>query len=451
MVGSSRYMDEGVPGGWPGFPHLEGRTLIRMVGEDDRVALGPGTKQAGTAFYNPAMAGTRTRSVLLLGYAIERGILGQRKIYALDGLCATGVRARRWINELPAEMAARISATLVDMDPVALSWAMKSHEMHPPSHGCGELIPMLGDFRGIVLDSGRHWVDIDPFGSPVPFLDSAIQSLARSSVLEISATDSAALTGSSKRPLLRRYGARVRTDCLAHDSGLRVLLAVVARSAARHGRCVSPLLSIWDSHHLRVSVQVSKSLERANSVEESIGWRVHSPSSEEVGASVSSGLHHGSSELVKPMSCLLPLDYPIDQTDPRISGPMWVRQLGSKDAMSAMSVEHALEICGPNEGSVSEQLGLSPREIEIGRRKIANSVRNISEEGSVIDANHLVVVDDLASWLEVGAPPSPRRMVELLRDAGYRAGLSNYGRPSFRTDAPWDHIAEAAMSLQPPM
>jgi len=444
-------MDNTSPEGWPGLLHLEGRTNIRLIEEAERHALGPRAKKSGVSFYNPAMSGNRTRSVLLFEHILGSGILGSGTIYALDGLCATGIRARRWINELPAEMASRICATLVDLDPISLSWAIKSHEMYPPEHGNGELVPMVGDLRRVVLDSGRHWVDLDPFGSPVPFLDSAIQSLARSAVIEVSATDSAALTGSSKRPLLRRYGARVRTDCLAHDSGLRVLLAVVARVAARHGRCIAPLLSVWDSHHLRVSVRIRKSLEGANSVEENLGWRVHSPSADELLASKAYDLHHGSSELIHPMSCLLPLDYPVNRSDKRISGPMWVRQIGCGEAMASMTEDRALQICGPNEDSVSEQLGWSSREIMIARRKIANSVGKISEESGVIDASHLVVVDDLASWLGVGAPPSPKKMVELLIDAGYRAGLANYGRPAFRTDAPWDYIGEAAFSLQPPM
>ena len=69
----------------------------------------------------------------------------------------------------------------------------------------------------------------------------------------------------------------------------------------------------------------------------------------------------------------------------------------------------------------------------------------------MIDAQHHIVVDDLAAWLGVGAPPSPRRMVEALQESGHRAGLTHYGRPSFRTDSPWEDVAEAARSLQPPM
>ena len=79
-------------------------------------------------FYNPAMSGSRTRSVLLMRYAIGAGLLGEGDIYALDGLTASGLRARRWLNELPAGMASRIKATIVDLDEAALEWAKASHD-----------------------------------------------------------------------------------------------------------------------------------------------------------------------------------------------------------------------------------------------------------------------------------------------------------------------------------
>ena len=60
---------------------------------------GPGAKASGKVFYNPAMSGSRTRSVLLLRHALEEGFLGEGAVYALDGLTASGLRARRWLNE----------------------------------------------------------------------------------------------------------------------------------------------------------------------------------------------------------------------------------------------------------------------------------------------------------------------------------------------------------------
>ena len=420
-----------------------------LPGMPEKGVLGPGSKGGGSVFYDPAMAGSRTRSVLLMRFAIGAGFLGEGDIYALDGLTASGLRARRWLNELPPEMARRIKATIVDMDEEALGWARASHEAFPPHHGEGEISAVRGDMRTEVLRSGRHWVDIDPYGSPVPFIDSAMQSLARSSVLEVSATDTAALTGSSKNPLLRRYGARVRTDCLSHDSGLRVLLATVAKVAARHDRSIRPLVSIWDSHHLRVSVRVQKSVKSANDLQSDLGWRVFSPTEEELRESIAAGLHHDSTCEYLPMHCMLPLSSKVDRSDSRISGPLWISPTGDSAAMGSMTEQAAMDACGPEE--VSDDLGWEPREMELERRRVARSVRSLAEEGTVIDAYHHVVVDDLASWLGTGAPPSPSKMVEILRDAGHRAGMAHYGNPSFRTDAPWEGVVEAANSLQPPM
>jgi len=388
--------------------------------------------------------------VLLLQHCIEAGLLGEGTIYALDGLSASGLRARRWLNELPAQSAARISAAMGDMDPVALEWAMRCHEEFPPEHGEGELLPHLGDLRKSVLEHGRHWVDIDPYGSPLPFLDTAIQSLARRGVAEISATDSAALTGSSKNALLRRYGARVRTDGLAHDSGLRVLLATVARTAARHERAIEPLLSIWESHHLRVSVRVRRSVERANDIEESIGWRVASPTAEEVSSSIQAGMHPDTGLDSLPMHCLLPLSHPVNRSDKRISGPMWIGPLGQSGAMASMTEERALELCGPS-SIEDDPAGWSDKDFERERRRVTRSIRHISEEALTIDAPHLILVDDLASWLGSGSPPSPSGMVEALCETGHRAAVAHYGKPAFRTDAPWDEIARTALSIQPPM
>ena len=388
--------------------------------------------------------------MLLLLHCIEAGLLGEGTSYALDGLSASGLRARRWLNELPAQSAARISAAMGDMDPVALEWAMRCHEEFPPEHGEGELLPHLGDLRKSVLEHGRHWVDIDPYGSPLPFLDTAIQSLARRGVAEISATDSAALTGSSKNALLRRYGARVRTDGLAHDSGLRVLLATVARTAARHERAIEPLLSIWESHHLRVSVSVRRSVERANDIEESIGWRVASPTAEEVSSSIQAGMHPDTGLDSLPMHCLLPLSHPVNRSDKRISGPMWIGPLGQSGAMASMTEERALELCGPS-SIEDDPAGWSDKDFERERRRVTRSIRHISEEAVTIDAPHLILVDDLASWLGSGSPPSPSGMVEALCETGHRAAVAHYGKPAFRTDAPWDEIARTALSIQPPM
>ena len=89
-MGSRIGVETNLPPGWPGLIHREGRTLTRVTELPDSNKKGPSSKSVGFVFHNPAMAGSRTRSVLLMAFAIESGILGDSKVRALDGLSASG-------------------------------------------------------------------------------------------------------------------------------------------------------------------------------------------------------------------------------------------------------------------------------------------------------------------------------------------------------------------------
>ncbi|MBT5453552.1 MAG: hypothetical protein HOK85_01730, partial [Euryarchaeota archaeon] len=307
----------------PGHLWLEGRTLVHLREDQERpthMPRGP-AKRTGPGFLNPAMAPARTRSVMLLADALEHDWLVKpgHDLRALDALCATGVRVRRWRNELPAEVQPRLRIAANDLDIFALDWLKRSHGAFPPKVTVGhaleddryERIPegamengifvMQNDARIALMEAAYQWVDLDPFGSPVNFLDSAIQGLARIGFLEVTATDTAALTGSSASSQQRRYGAKGIVDTYAHDDGVRVLLGLVATTAARHDRFIEPVLALFDGHHVRVSVKVRRSKERASDVMNMMGWRIRD--------------RNGGYTFVQ---------HPTPEEVERGSGPMWV-------------------------------------------------------------------------------------------------------------------------------
>ena len=423
-------MGEDLPDGWPGEVLLEGRTHIHLPSnyvEGEVNLAGPASKKERAVFHNHAMSGNRTRSVLLMAHEMSVGLLaGDKTVRMLDSLAASGVRSLRLCHELPDELVKRLDLTLCDLNSNSITWANTNHQCNHPPELAG-FHPIVGDARQIALSRGWQWVDIDPFGSPIPFLDPVIQSLARKAVLEVTATDVAALTGSSPAPLMRRYGARARLDEIAHDTGLRILLATVARTAAQHDRIIEPILSIWDSHHLRVSVRVRRSLEGASIVEEHLGWRIAEPTAEEAGD------EHGCGHI------LVPLSTPVNLSDKRVSGPLWIGQIGDEDVMSSMTEEQALALCGPTEELVDE-----PRELRLRRRAIGRSVRHIAGEAKAIHSGNLIIVDELASRLKLPAPPSPTKLAAALSELGHAATVASYGKPAIRTDAPWGEIVSAA-------
>ena len=386
-------------------PTKEGRSEIQL----ERHGKGPADRAHRSAFHNPAMADCRTRSVLLMDYMLDDEWFNKPKIHTIDALCATGSRINRWLTELSPDKAKRLQITGADLDEDALAYAREN---------CPGVEFRHEDSRQVLLSSGWQWVDIDPFGSPVPFLDSAMQSSARRAVMEITATDTAALTGSSASACLRRYGAKIRTDEMAHDSALRLLMATVARTAAQHDRCVIPLLSSWDSHHIRVSIKVHRSIQAANVLEDQLGWRVAMPTNDELQASTKSGLHPQGDEGNQPF-CLLPFSYPIRRDDKRISGPLWTGPLFDQDVLASMTVERAIALCGED---------------------AEPAVRHWVGESELATVPSLIITDMLPKFCAVTGPPKIVDLIAGLKDAGYSAAVARWGAPAIRTDAPWPVI-----------
>ncbi len=451
---------DSLPEGWPGEIVLEGRTRSnlpvtateRTEVQRERHGRGPASREHRSVFHNPAMTACRTRSVLLMAHVLESGWLGpaDKPIRALDALCASGIRARRWLNELPVEHAARLEAHACDMDTEAIEWAQANHAAFPPQHGHGSLTLHCEDARGILARSGWQWIDIDPFGAPTAFLDAAFQSCSRRAVMEVTATDTAALTGSSRSACKRRYGATIRCDGLAHDSGLRLLLATCAKIAAMHDRSIEPMLSSWDSHHLRISFRVRRSIEGANALSEQLGWRVAEPTEAELTAAVQAGLHPNGDTHPQP-HCLLPLAHPVNRNDARISGPLWVGTLYDGEVLQALAEERAAELCSPAvefDAALIEAVGASERDVKLAHRAAMRAVRHLCEEATVATSPTVLIVDDLHQYASLLGPPSPARLVEELREAGCGAAIARYGNPSVRTDAAWPTIITAAEAAE---
>ena len=238
--------------------------------------------------------------------------------------------------------------------------------------------------------------------------------------MEITATDTAALTGSSASACLRRYGAKIRTDEMAHDSALRLLMATVARTAAQHDRCIMPLLSSWDSHHIRVSVKVHRSIQAANVLEEQLGWRVASPTAVELVAATEAGLHPQGSEGEQPF-CLLPFSHPIRRDDRRISGPLWTGPLFDQDVLASMTVERAITLCGDD---------------------AEPAVRHLVGEAALASTPSLIITDMLPKFCEVGGPPKIVDLIDGIEKAGYKAATARWGAPAIRSNAPWTTILQ---------
>ncbi|NLL95053.1 MAG: N2,N2-dimethylguanosine tRNA methyltransferase [Thermoplasmatales archaeon] len=207
---------------------------------------GPG-KITGGVFFNGKMAFNRDVSVMFL-----RALGG---VSAVDAMSATGARAVRLANEVPGcEVVANDSSRL------AHGFISRNIELNSLTNCRAS----NKDLRVLLAEESFGYVDIDPFGSPMPFLHAAIGGCAKGGVLAVTATDTAPLAGAHRKKCERRYGSRPIRGAMCHEGGLRILLSSLARELAKFDRGMMPLLCHSSDHYYRVYVRVTDTASHAD-------------------------------------------------------------------------------------------------------------------------------------------------------------------------------------------
>lgn len=105
-------------------------------------------------------------------------------------------------------------------------------------------------------------IDLDPYGCPSRFLDSAVQAVKDGGMLFVTATDMAVLAGNSPETCYNKYGAVSLRTKSCHEVALRILLQCIDSHANRYGRYIEPILSVSADFYIRVFVKVYSGLQK---------------------------------------------------------------------------------------------------------------------------------------------------------------------------------------------
>ncbi|MCX8165977.1 MAG: tRNA (guanine(26)-N(2))-dimethyltransferase [Acidilobaceae archaeon] len=247
----------------------EGKALIYLPEPRGLVSGGRLEPAWMPVFYNPAMEFNRDLSVLVLS-SYASLYAPKRPFTVAEPLAATGVRCIRYALE--SEGVGRVYCG--DVDREAYELIEKNVALngiwHKVSFARRDANALLSDLKGKGVPVLA--VDIDPYGSPVPFLDSAINLVGNGGLLMVTATDTAVLEGSKRSKALRRYGCKLQKIPQSKEVAARVLLGYIARAAARYDKWIRPLLSLYVDYYVRVFVLVGRSSSRSlRMVEEELG------------------------------------------------------------------------------------------------------------------------------------------------------------------------------------
>ncbi len=201
-------------------------------------------------FFNKRMELCRDVSSLAVG-AIEE------KLDVLDAFCATGVRGIRYKGE--NENVGKVS--FADMS----KKAEKAVESNCKKNGMKGCEIFQGDVNEFLFENSFDLVEIDPFGSPVPFLYDAVRSFSREKqgYLSVTATDTAVLCGAHAKACLKNYGSKPLNNEFCHEVGARILLGKIARVAGEFDFGLVPLFTLSRQHYFKVVLKLERGAEKA--------------------------------------------------------------------------------------------------------------------------------------------------------------------------------------------
>ena len=332
-------------------------------------------------FYNPAMVPDRDLNV-----AVLRGwrALGRPVASGWEMLAATGVRGLRAF----AEAGPFDRFLLTEAHPVA-GQVLAENASAFASVG---VTTRTVDARRAAPSGPFDYVEVDPYGAPVPFVEAAESALAPEGLLGITATDTRVLAGVDRGAAERRYGGRPLRGRLGPEGGLRLLLAYLARRARSRGRVLVPRLAYVGSHHLRAYVTLEPG---------------------------------GGSEASDPIRTIDPDRWdgpPLPAGEP--VGPMWLGPLFDPRLVERLVV--------PETASHPHLLG---RWLDRLRAETA------------VDRPFYYEPNTLAKSLALPRPPSVEALSRGLSALGYRCAPTHARPGAFRTDAPYPHVVEVARAL----
>jgi tRNA (guanine26-N2/guanine27-N2)-dimethyltransferase len=292
---------------------------------------------------------------------------------------ATGVRGLRLLNESGAFR----QFLLTEANPDAARVLERNAARFPGARSD------CSDGRLTPEESGFDYVDIDPYGSPIPFVASAFSALRLGGVLAVTATDMMVLAGVQHGACERRYGARPVRGRLGPEGGLRILIAYLAREARSRGRAVRPLLAYTRDHHVRAYLEVR---------------------------SASALLPRDPVQVIDPATWSGPT---LDGIGP--FGPLWTGPLFDPALVQTMQA--------PPQAACPSEI---PRFLERLR------------EETEADRPFYFESNRLARELRLTAPPSLTTLLGMLRARGFRAARTHARAEGFRTDAPREVVESIA-------
>ncbi len=362
-------------------------------------------------------------------------------INILDALAATGLRSVRYCKEIPLVR----EVTINDLDRNATIVA----EQNCKNNGVPDSMYKIntGDACHLMYGAARdHYkqydvIDLDPYGSVIPFLDAAVQAVSDGGLMCVTCTDMTVLAGKYPEVCFSKYGSMPLKAAYCHEMSLRILLHSIEAAANKYGRNIEPWISLSIDFYVRVFIRVHDSpVQVKNSCLKNIlvyqSTQCPSFYIQPIGK-INKDLEKNNSHTYVANTVTLPSKCTETGGNLKMGGPFWGECIHKQDVVDAI-----LSRISADESSF-------PFPIATVKRMRA-MLSSISEE--VKDVVFYYKIDDLASTVGVQVPPK-QLLHAILTKYGYKYSEFHHEPNCIKTNAPqqfiWDFMREYS-KMKPP-
>lgn len=265
-------------------------------------------------FYNPVMELNRDLSVLAIK-AYQKEL--SREISICDAFGGSGIRGIRYAKEIDDVS----NVVITDINPLAVQYANENIEMNNLNN-----VKVYKEDSNILLRKCRgkfDVVDIDPFGTPSPYIESAAISLKSGGMICATATDTSALCGTYKEPCIRKYSAKPLKTEYCHEIGIRILAGFIARTFSKYKKCIEVKFSHSSEHYMRLYAVIKKGAKITDESLKNIGYIMHCDNC----------LYR---TLIQGFAPKIPSSCPVCGKSFKIAGPLWCGSILNSDFIKDM-------------------------------------------------------------------------------------------------------------------
>ena len=369
----------------------EGRAIIRTSIDQREI------------FYNPR--GRFTRSLGVAVVAAESSIK-RRKIDVADVLAATGVRGIRYYLESD-------SVNVIFLNDISKSAYklirenLRVNRVERAEISCLDANLFLAQrFRE---KDKLDFIDIDPYGSPAPFIDLAVSAVKVDGLLAITSTDLAPLCGIYPWASFRKYGGKPFKDEFCHEMAARILIFALQQACGRRERFAETVLTCYSEHYLRIYARIRRGKKKFPK--------------EDIGV------------MYRCLKCLeifvRRIDNPLEKcplcgSRLNVAGPLWIGNIHRKEFL--------------------EQVGkFVERVYEIKDRDRIRSFVKVAISENDYPPYHFDI-SRASKRLKVSSP-SVNSVIEKLKSIGFRATRTHFNPTGIKTNAPYNELLKIIREL----